>query len=635
MKKNYEIDMCNGPITGKMLRFALPLMLSSMLQLLFNAADIITVGKFGSEHSLAAVGSNTALINLLTNLFIGLSIGANVLVARFYGAKNGEELNETVHTAMLLSLISGLILTVTGVIFARYFLIWMKTPAEILDLATTYLKIYFLGMPAMMIYNFGSAILRAIGDTKRPLYFLAAAGVINIILNILLVVVFRLDVKGVGIATVISQTVSAILIIRCLAKSNGDIKLELKKLRLSRGKIGAILRIGLIVRDTWSQFSLFGQVVILMLIQVGGLGLVTLTSFFALAARRRMGFRDLRLLGESVSADGLSKATEVLKIVIKLAAAFEAVGIVLLLFAFVPQFGAEGVWVSVFTAISAFCNAGFDLFGRFGAYSSLVPYVNNYYVQAVVMFMIMAGGLGFMVWVELAEYRKKRRLSLHAKVVLQFSAIFWVGGAVLLALLEWSNPKTMGGLSVPSKLMAALFQSVSTRTAGMNTIDLAACSPISKLLMSVLQFIGAAPGSTGGGVKVTTFAVLILTIRSVAQGRDDCVIGGHHIESKTVYRALTIIVLGAVAAFGSAVVVYYNTAEAVSVIDCIFESCSAFGTVGLSVGVTGQLNTGAKLLYMACMFMGRVGPASLAISLTAKPDDNKRKVLPVGHINVG
>ena len=392
---------------------------------------------------------------------------------------------------------------------------------------------------------------------------------------------------------------------------------------------------GLVVRDTWSQFSLFGQVIILMLIQVGGLGLVTLTSFFALAARRRMGFRDLRLLGESVSADGLSKATEVLKIVIKLAAAFEAVGIVLLLFAFVPQFGAEGVWVSVFTAISAFCNAGFDLFGRFGAYSSLAPYVNNYYVQAVIMFMIMAGGLGFMVWVELAEYRKKRRLSLHAKVVLQFSVIFWVGGAVLLALLEWSNPRTMGGLSVPGKIMAALFQSVSTRTAGMNTIDLAACSPISKLLMSVLQFIGAAPGSTGGGVKVTTFAVLILTIRSVAQGRDDCVIGGHHIESKTVYRALTIIVIGAVAAFGSAVVVYYNTAETVSVIDCIFESCSAFGTVGLSVGVTGQLNTGAKLLYMACMFMGRVGPVSLAISLTAKPDDNKRKVLPVGHINVG
>ena len=392
---------------------------------------------------------------------------------------------------------------------------------------------------------------------------------------------------------------------------------------------------GLIVRDTWSQFSMFGQVIILMLIQVGGLGLVTLTSFFALATRRRMGFRDLRLMGESVSADGYAQAKEVLKTVIGLAALFEGIGIVLLLFAFVPQFGAEGIWVSVFTAISAFCNAGFDLFGRFGAYSSLVPYVHNYYVQFVVMFMIIAGGLGFMVWVEIGQWHKKHRLSLQAKVVLVFSVVLWVGGAVLLGLMEWNNPKTLGALSVPDRIMAALFQSVSTRTAGMNTVDLAACGPISKLLMSVLQFIGAAPGSTGGGVKVTTFAVLVLTIRSVAQGRDDCVIADHHIESKTVYRALTIIVLGALAAFGSAVVVYYNTSDAVPVIDAIFESCSAFGTVGLSVGVTGQLNTGAKFLYMAVMFMGRVGPVALAMSLTAKPDDNKRKIMPVGHINVG
>ena len=392
---------------------------------------------------------------------------------------------------------------------------------------------------------------------------------------------------------------------------------------------------GLIVRDTWTQFTGFGQAVILLLIQIGGLGLVTLTSFFALAVRRRMGFRDLRLLGESVSASGMAQATEVLKIVISLAALFEALGAVLLCFVFVPQYGLEGIWVSVFTAISAFCNAGFDLFGRFGAYSSLVPYVHNYYVQAVVMFMIMAGGLGFMVWVEIGEYRKKRRLSLNAQVVLAFSVILWVGGAVLFGLMEWNNPATLSGLSIPEKVMASLFQSVSTRTAGMNTVDLAACGPITKLMMSVLQFIGAAPGSTGGGVKVTTFAVVVLTIRSVAQGRDDCVIANHHIESKTVYRALTIIMLGIVAALGSAVVVFYNTSDAVSVIDAVFESCSAFGTVGLSVGVTSQLNTGAKLLYMLVMFTGRVGPVSLAISLTAKPDDNKRKILPVGQINVG
>lgn len=392
---------------------------------------------------------------------------------------------------------------------------------------------------------------------------------------------------------------------------------------------------GLVVRDTWTQFTAFGQAVILLLIQVGGLGLVTLTSFFALAVRRRMGFRDLRLLGESVSADGYSQATEVLKVVIRLAFFFEALGAVLLLLAFVPQFGPQGVWISVFTAISAFCNAGFDLFGRFGEYSSLVPYVGNYYVQAVVMFLIMAGGLGFMVWVELAEWRKKRHLSLHARVVLVFSAIFWLSGAVALLLLEWSNPDTMGPLSVPGKLMAALFQSVSTRTAGMNTIDLSACTPISKLLMSILMFIGAAPGSTGGGVKVTTFAVLILTIRSVAQGRDECVIAEHRIDSKTVYRALTIISLGALAAFISTVFVSYNTVSGVAVIDAMFESFSAFGTVGLSVGVTGKLNSAAKVLYMLVMFMGRVGPVSLAISLMAKPDENKRRVLPEGHINVG
>ena len=374
---------------------------------------------------------------------------------------------------------------------------------------------------------------------------------------------------------------------------------------------------------------------VLLLIQVGGLGLVTLTSFFALAMRRRMGFRDLRLLGESVSADGYDQAKSVLKIVVGLAAMFEGIGILLLMFAFVPQFGLEGIWVSVFTAISAFCNAGFDLFGRFGQYSSLAPYVNNYYVQAVVMFMIISGGLGFMVWVEIGEWRKKRHLSLHARMVLLFSCILWVGGAVLIGLMEWNNPATMGGLSVPGKIMASLFQSVSTRTAGMNTVDLASCGTLSKLLMSVLQFIGAAPGSTGGGVKVTTFAVIILTIRSVAQGRDDCVIADHHIESKTVYRALTIIVLGAVAVIGSAIVVYYNTSDAVSVVDAIFESCSAFGTVGLSVGVTSQLNNGAKILYMLVMFMGRVGPVAFAMSLTAKPDDNKRKIMPVGHINVG
>lgn len=208
--------MCNGPILGKMLKFAIPLMCSSILQLLYNAADIVVVGRFAGDNSLAAVGSNTSLISLLTNLFIGLSIGANVLAARYYGAKNEEDLSKTVHTAMLLSVISGVFLTIVGVFAARIILIWMQTPKEVLDLAVVYLRIYFLGMTATKIYNFGSAVLRAIGDTKRPLYYLFASGIVNVVLNLFFVINLHWDVAGVATATVISQCISAILVVRCL-----------------------------------------------------------------------------------------------------------------------------------------------------------------------------------------------------------------------------------------------------------------------------------------------------------------------------------------------------------------------------------------------------------------------------------
>ena len=243
--KQYEMDMCSGPILRKMLMFALPLMLSSILQLLFNAADIVVVGTFAGDNSLAAVGSNTALINLLTNLFIGLSIGANVVAARHYGAKAWDDLRRTVHTAMLLSMLSGALLLVLGVIGAEQMLIWMQTPEEVLPLATVYLRIYFLGMISTMVYNFGSALLRAVGDTKRPLYFLLCAGIINVILNLLFVIGFQMDVMGVAIATVISETVSALLVLRCLVKEKGGIHLELRAMRIDRKKMLQILRIGL------------------------------------------------------------------------------------------------------------------------------------------------------------------------------------------------------------------------------------------------------------------------------------------------------------------------------------------------------------------------------------------------------
>ena len=252
---HYEIDMCNGPILSKMLRFSIPLMCSSVLQLLFNAADIVVVGRWAGDNSLAAVGSNTALIGLLTNLFVGLAVGANTLAAKYYGARDRDALHRVVHTSILLSIISGLVLTVVGVFGARTILIWMQTPENVLDLATLYLRIYFLGMTATMVYNFGAALLRAEGDTQRPLYFLSLAGVVNIVL------VCKLDVAGVAIATVISQCISASLVLRCMVKDTGPLHLDLKKMRLHPQAMRQILRIGLPAGFQGILFSLSNVVI--------------------------------------------------------------------------------------------------------------------------------------------------------------------------------------------------------------------------------------------------------------------------------------------------------------------------------------------------------------------------------------
>ena len=244
-KKSYEIDMCNGPLWGKILLFSIPLMLSGILQLLFNAVDIIVVGRYVGNEALAAVGSTSSLINLLTNVFIGLSVGSNVLIARNFAAKQEKEVNETVHTSILLSLISGTILCLMGIILAKPLLTLMGTPDDVLNQAALYMKIYFAGMPVIMLYNFGSSILRAIGDTKRPLYFLAIAGLVNVILNLCFVIIFKMSVAGSALATVISQCISALLIIRCLMQQENSCRLQLAKLRLHKDKVLKIIQIGL------------------------------------------------------------------------------------------------------------------------------------------------------------------------------------------------------------------------------------------------------------------------------------------------------------------------------------------------------------------------------------------------------
>ena len=246
MKKNkYEIDMCNGSIMDKLISFSLPLMLSGILQLMFNAVDIVVVGRFSGSQALAAVGSTTALINIFTNLFIGISLGANVLAARFYASGKEKEMSETVHTAITLALISGIIMAGVGLLLAKLALELMGTPSDVIELSTLYMRIYFCGMPFFMLYNYGAAILRAVGDTKRPLIFLIISGVANAGLNMILVIIFHMGVAGVGIGTVISQLISCILVLRCLYKSEGCYQLRFSKLKIQKVYLRQIFQVGI------------------------------------------------------------------------------------------------------------------------------------------------------------------------------------------------------------------------------------------------------------------------------------------------------------------------------------------------------------------------------------------------------
>ena len=259
--QGYQIDMIHGPLAGKLLVFAIPLMLSSILQLLFNAADVIVVGRWSGSQSLAAVGSNTSLINLMVNLFVGFSVGTNVVVARDLGAGREEDVRDSVHTSIALSLISGVALMGLGLLLSRQMLELMGSPEDVIGLAAVYLRIYFCGMPGNMLYNFGAAILRAQGDTKRPLYFLTAAGIINVILNLVFVIVFHMDVAGVALATIISQYVSAILVLLTLMRDKGPLRVDLRALRLDMKVVRRILQVGLPAGFQGMVFSISNVVI--------------------------------------------------------------------------------------------------------------------------------------------------------------------------------------------------------------------------------------------------------------------------------------------------------------------------------------------------------------------------------------
>lgn len=261
MARSYSMDMCSGSVLKKMLLFSLPLMASGILQLLFNAADVVVLGQFAGDYSMGAVGSTSSLINLFTNLFVGLAVGVNVLVARAHGANSRSEMRDIVHTSIPVSAICGVVIGIIGVILAPEMLILMNATETQLPLATVYLRIYFIGMPAVLIYNFGAAILRAVGDTKRPLYFLLTAGVINVILNMLFVIVFKMDTAGVALATIISQYISAFLTMLCLVKEHSSIHLDFRRLALKKNIIIQIIKTGLPAGFQGVIFSLSNVVI--------------------------------------------------------------------------------------------------------------------------------------------------------------------------------------------------------------------------------------------------------------------------------------------------------------------------------------------------------------------------------------
>ena len=261
LRNNTKIDMTTGAILPKMLRFALPIIAASILQLLFNAADIAVVGKFCGDNALAAVSSNGPMVQLLTNLFIGFSTGANVMVSRYYASKEEQNLTETVHTAMLLAVLSGIAATIVGICSARAFLTMMQSPADVIDLAALYLHIYFIGSVPVIVYNFGAAILRAVGDTQRPLYILMASGVLNVVLNLVFVLVFHMSVAGVALATILSQTLSAALVIRCLMREEEAIRLIPKKLCIVPDKLKKVLQIGFPAGIQSTLFSISNVVI--------------------------------------------------------------------------------------------------------------------------------------------------------------------------------------------------------------------------------------------------------------------------------------------------------------------------------------------------------------------------------------
>lgn len=384
----------------------------------------------------------------------------------------------------------------------------------------------------------------------------------------------------------------------------------------------AVCVTGLTVVDTARAFSRFGHVVILMLIQIGGLGFMTFATLIFSLMCKTLTLRERMVARESLNETQMNGLTQMMRWVALATFSVEAVGAVFLAFWMITRFGLkDGLFYAVFHAVSAFCNAGFDLFGNF---SSFTEYCGDWYLNGIVMLLVILGGLGFGLLKDLCVNRRWRLLKLHTKIVLSTYVALFIFGFLFNLIIEWNRPETLGSLAVDKKILAAMFQSITLRTAGFNTISQKALHPATKLVNCALMFIGAAPASTGGGIKVTTFAIPILLVRMVMRGESSINVFGRRLEATLVQRAVTIITL-AMGVVAVDIIAISLLQPNMDLLDIAYECISAMGTVGISAVGTASLKTASKVLLILTMYIGRIGPLSVALALARKQEFMQEK----------
>lgn len=391
---------------------------------------------------------------------------------------------------------------------------------------------------------------------------------------------------------------------------------------------------GLVLVDTAIHWSWFGQAVILLLLQLGGLGFVTLISIIPFALNQRIGLSQRLVMASAMNLDRVAGVVRVVRHALLGTLLIEGMGAVLLAIRFVPQFGLKGIWFSVFHSVSAFCNGGFDIFGRYsGAYSSLASYQGDPLVLGTIMALIVIGGLGFFVWEDLIQKRCWKKLTLYSKMVLSITAALIVLGTVYFAVAEWDNPATLGEMPLWQRPLNALFQSVTLRTAGYATFDMGGLREGSAVMSIVLMLIGGSSGSTAGGLKTVTVGILLLALRDGLRGRDQVVFRGRRIPGRKVLDAMTL-ALTVVLLFLSASMLL-SLVDQVPYVQAAFETASAMGTVGVTMGITPDLSTPSALLVILLMFLGRVGILSFSIAFLTRGRGENKIIYPAAEVMVG